>query len=130
MRSRGGTPGETETFTEAWKKGAQTMAQITYLDPATRVDQAWAHLRDLRRRRFELDQDIVAAETALDIERKREAPVGREPLMTVAQAAERLGVSESKLWKAIRAGSLDVTKVGRNTRVSDMQLSAYMEASR
>jgi excisionase family DNA binding protein len=107
------------------------MAQpLIYLNPTDRVEQAWAEVRRLRALRHEIESDLAAAEAVLDVERRRETPGGQNALMSVKDAATRITVSESKLWKAIRAGRLEITKVGRNTRVSDAQLTVYLESER
>lgn len=103
-------------------------ANITYLDPRDRVEQAWAEVRRLRALRRDIEDQLVAAEAILDAERHRETPGVHNALMSVEDAAKRLQVSSSKLWKAVRAGKLEITKVGRNTRVSEAQLTAYLES--
>ncbi len=49
--------------------------------------------------------------------------------MTLQQASEKLNVSKKKLWRAVKAGQLDATRVQRGGRweyrVSDSQLTSY-----
>lgn len=104
--------------------------RIVYLDPSTRVAQAEQRVRELRRQRFEIEQDLMAAEAVWDIERRRETPGSTEQLLTIPEAAKRISVSESMLWKAVRAGRLGVTRVGRATRISVPQLQDFVEGQR
>jgi excisionase family DNA binding protein len=46
----------------------------------------------------------------------------REPLPTVPEAAELLGVSESTIWRGIRAGSIPVRRIGRSVREEARQI--------
>jgi excisionase family DNA binding protein len=106
------------------------MAAIEYLDPSTRLEKAWARVRDLRALRFKIEQELIEAEAHLDAERGRETPDRISNLLTIPDAANRLDVSESMLWKAIRAGRLSTTKIGRSTRVSEAELRAFVERGR
>ena len=45
---------------------------------------------------------------------------------TVEQAAERVNIPETKLWRAIRDGQLRSFKVGRSRRVSEQALIDYI----
>ena len=51
----------------------------------------------------------------------------RAQLWTVQEVAERLRVSLPMVWKLIYSGELGSVKVGRVRRVSEAQLSEYVQ---
>lgn len=51
-----------------------------------------------------------------------------QPLLTYAQAAERLGVSERKLRSMVANGYLPVVKIGVERRFDPTDLDAYVQA--
>lgn len=50
------------------------------------------------------------------------------PLMTVAQVAERLTMSERHVWREIHAGRLAAKRVGRMVRVEPAELDRYLRS--
>lgn len=50
------------------------------------------------------------------------------PLLTLAEAAERLRVSEKTLTRWIRSGALAAHKVGRQWRISETDLAHFLKA--
>lgn len=53
-------------------------------------------------------------------------PVTSTLLLTVEQAAERLQVSRSSLYREVRRGRLQVVKLGHLTRIRQDDLVAYV----
>jgi DNA binding domain, excisionase family len=51
--------------------------------------------------------------------------ISNHPLLTVRQAAEFLGVSEKTVRRAIAAGGLTASRVGRQWRISHESLFAF-----
>jgi excisionase family DNA binding protein len=51
-------------------------------------------------------------------------------LISIRAAAERLGVSYTFLWREIRAGKLLTAQLGSQHRISELDLTAYIEARR
>jgi excisionase family DNA binding protein len=49
-----------------------------------------------------------------------------QPLLTVDQAAETLGVSRSTIYNLIGSGQLPTVKLGRSRRISPESLAAYV----
>lgn len=54
--------------------------------------------------------------------------INPDPLLTVAQAAEYLNVSDPHIRRAIRDGDLDAVRFGRALRIRASRLRAYLEA--
>jgi len=52
------------------------------------------------------------------------------PLLSVADVAERLNVSEKTVRRQIKDGSLPSHRVGRNLRISEDDLRAYLNGCR
>jgi len=52
------------------------------------------------------------------------------PLLSVADVAERLNVSEKTVRRQIKDGSLPTHRVGRNLRISEDDLQAYLSGCR
>lgn len=50
------------------------------------------------------------------------------PLLTAAEVAAQLRVSTMTIYRLIRAGELPAVRVGRNYRVREEDLAAYLEA--
>lgn len=71
--------------------------------------------------RFELRDD--PAGERIDA---READASPEPLLTVAQFAERLGVSERTLHRRIADGTVRVLKLGRLVRIHPSELARLL----
>lgn len=55
----------------------------------------------------------------------RTSPISR--LMTVAEIATVMRVSRMTVYRLIRRGQLKAIRVGRNYRVSEDELNAYLE---
>ena len=53
--------------------------------------------------------------------------MGRQ-LLTAAEVAEQLRVSTMTIYRLIRSGELPAVRVGRNYRVREEELAAYLEA--
>ncbi|MTB88441.1 helix-turn-helix domain-containing protein [Aeromicrobium senzhongii] len=51
-----------------------------------------------------------------------------DPLLTVAQAAEYLSLSDPHIRRAIRSNELEVVRFGRALRIRSSQVRAYLEA--
>lgn len=51
-----------------------------------------------------------------------------EQLWTAAEVAERLRVSTMTIYRLIRSGELPAVRIGRNYRVRQGDLEAYLEA--
>lgn len=51
-----------------------------------------------------------------------------ETLLTAAEVAEQLRVSTMTVYRLIRSGELPAVRVGRNYRVRDPDLEAYLQA--
>lgn len=51
-----------------------------------------------------------------------------ERLLTAAEVADRLRVSTMTIYRLIRAGELPAVRVGRNYRVREPDLEAYLES--
>lgn len=48
-------------------------------------------------------------------------------LLAPAQAAERLAVSRSMIYKLVRTGALSAIYVGRLPRIAEFELEAYLQ---
>jgi excisionase family DNA binding protein len=53
-----------------------------------------------------------------------------QPLFTIAEAANRLGVHKMTVHRAIWRGDLEALRVGRHYRIEEGALRAWMKASR
>lgn len=53
--------------------------------------------------------------------------MGRQ-LLTAAEVAEQLRVSTMTIYRLIRSGELPAVRVGRNYRVREEDLAAYLDA--
>lgn len=51
-----------------------------------------------------------------------------DQLLTAAEVADRLRVSTMTVYRLIRSGELPAVRVGRNYRVREADLAAYLEA--
>lgn len=57
----------------------------------------------------------------------RGEPSRNRDILTVPEAAERLGIARTTLWRWIRAGGVPfVIQVGQRTRVSAPRLERYL----
>jgi excisionase family DNA binding protein len=56
-------------------------------------------------------------------------PPTQDKLNTIPDAAARLGISARKMWRLVATREIRAVKVGlRGTRVSESELSRYMQA--
>lgn len=105
------------------------LPNVTILDPATRVAEAWQHVRELRAERERINEALIAAEAVLDVERERTMPGRRASLLTVKDAAARLGISERKLWTLLRNGTVSANRLGGSTRISEDELERLIRTT-
>jgi excisionase family DNA binding protein len=56
------------------------------------------------------------------------APADPEALLTIAQAAGRLGMSESWVYRAVEEGRLPSVRMGNRRRVRPADLAAFVQA--
>ncbi len=73
----------------------------------------------------QLSAHLLAAAAAGDIERLREL-VAPPPLLTVAEAARLLAVSERQVWRLVGLGLLDRIRLGRASRISRSSLNSFI----
>ncbi|MGH3664708.1 MAG: helix-turn-helix domain-containing protein [Egibacteraceae bacterium] len=56
-------------------------------------------------------------------------PIGEDRLWTVAEVAEHMRVSNMTIYRLIKAGELPAIRVGKNYRIRNTDLVAYLDAS-
>ncbi len=56
-------------------------------------------------------------------------PLGGDRLLTVAEVADHMRVSNMTVYRLIKAGTLPALRVGKNYRIRARDLSAYLDAS-
>ena len=56
-------------------------------------------------------------------------PFGGDRLLTVAEVAEHMRVSNMTVYRLIKGGSLPALRVGKNYRIRARDLTAYLDAS-
>lgn len=56
------------------------------------------------------------------------ADQGREPLLTVAEVADVLRVSNMTVYRLIKSGQLPAIRVGKNYRIRRPDLDDYLDA--
>ena len=56
-------------------------------------------------------------------------PLGGDRLLTVAEVAESMRVSNMTVYRLIKAGELPALRVGKNYRIRSTDLVAYLDAS-
>lgn len=56
-----------------------------------------------------------------------ETPVAEKLLLTVEEAAQRLGITRSKLYVYVMAGTILSVKIGKSRRIPTHALDAYVE---
>ena len=54
---------------------------------------------------------------------------GDDVLLTVAEVAQHMRVSNMTVYRLIKSGQLPALRVGKNFRIRTRDLSAYLEAS-
>jgi excisionase family DNA binding protein len=57
-------------------------------------------------------------------------PLGDDRLVTVAEVAAHMRVSNMTVYRLIKSGQLPALRVGKNFRIRGRDLVAYLEASR
>jgi excisionase family DNA binding protein len=58
-----------------------------------------------------------------------DGPLGADRLLTVAEVADHMLVSNMTVYRLIKAGSLPAIRVGKNYRIRSRDLDAYLNAS-
>ena len=56
-------------------------------------------------------------------------PLGGDRLLTVAEVADHMRVSNMTVYRLIKAGTLPAIRVGKNYRIRSRDLGAYLDAS-
>lgn len=56
-------------------------------------------------------------------------PLGGDRLLTVAEVAEHMRVSNMTVYRLIKGGTLPALRVGKNYRIRTRDLAAYLDAS-
>ena len=56
-------------------------------------------------------------------------PLGDDRLLTVAEVADHMRISNMTVYRLIKAGTLPAIRVGKNYRIRARDLSAYLDAS-
>ena len=58
-----------------------------------------------------------------------DGPLGADRLLTVAEVAEHMRVSNMTVYRLIKGGSLPAIRVGKHYRIRGRDLSTYLDAS-
>lgn len=58
-----------------------------------------------------------------------DGPAGADRLLTVAEVADHMRVSNMTVYRLIKAGTLPALRVGKNYRIRARDLSSYLDAS-
>lgn len=56
-------------------------------------------------------------------------PLGGDRLLTVAEVADHMRVSNMTVYRLIKAGTLPAIRVGKNYRIRSSDLAAYLDSS-
>ena len=56
-------------------------------------------------------------------------PLGGDRLLTVAEVAEHMRVSNMTVYRLIKGGTLPALRVGKNYRIRARDLASYLDAS-
>ncbi|HVM18784.1 MAG TPA: helix-turn-helix domain-containing protein [Egibacteraceae bacterium] len=56
-------------------------------------------------------------------------PLGGDRLLTVAEVADHMRVSNMTVYRLIKSGTLPALRVGKNYRIRSADLAAYLDAS-
>ena len=56
-------------------------------------------------------------------------PLGGDRLLTVAEVADHMRVSNMTVYRLIKSGTLPALRVGKNYRIRSTDLVAYLDAS-
>jgi len=57
-------------------------------------------------------------------------PFGEDVLLTVAEVATHMRVSNMTVYRLIKSGQLPALRVGKNFRIRGRDIAAYLDASR
>ena len=57
------------------------------------------------------------------------SPLGGDRLLTVAEVADHMRVSNMTVYRLIKSGTLPALRVGKNFRIRASDLAAYLDAS-
>jgi excisionase family DNA binding protein len=57
------------------------------------------------------------------------SPLGGDRLLTVAEVADHMRVSNMTVYRLIKSGTLPALRVGKNYRIRARDLTAYLDAS-
>ena len=58
-----------------------------------------------------------------------DGPLGADRLLTVAEVADHMRVSNMTVYRLIKSGQLPAIRVGKNFRIRGRDLEAYLDAS-
>ena len=58
-----------------------------------------------------------------------DGPLGADRLLTVAEVADHMRVSNMTVYRLIKAGTLPAIRVGKNYRIRASDVTAYLDAS-
>jgi excisionase family DNA binding protein len=58
-----------------------------------------------------------------------DGPLGADRLLTVAEVADHMRVSNMTVYRLIKSGSMPAIRVGKNYRIRSSDLAAYLDAS-
>ena len=56
-------------------------------------------------------------------------PLGGDHLLTVAEVADHMRVSNMTVYRLIKGGTIPAIRVGKNYRIRQRDLEAYLDAS-
>ena len=57
------------------------------------------------------------------------SPLGGDRLLTVAEVADHMRVSNMTVYRLIKSGTLPALRVGKNYRIRARDLTSYLDAS-
>ena len=57
------------------------------------------------------------------------SPLGGDRLLTVAEVADHMRVSNMTVYRLIKSGTLPALRVGKNYRIRARDLTAYLDSS-
>lgn len=58
-----------------------------------------------------------------------DGPLGGDRLLTVAEVADHMRVSNMTVYRLIKGGTLPALRVGKNYRIRSRDLETYLDAS-
>lgn len=89
------------------------------------IDLAEGALAGLRAGAAQTEEPLAAPDTAPRMELPLEGPL----ILSVTQLAERLGISRSAAYEAVRRGEIPSLRLGRRIIVPIRQLEAWLQGS-